>query len=112
MARIEPGNPHKFWNAGDDPLHFVAEVRPALSGSKNDPDDVQPRRRRQGEHEGRTEPVPDGRHRGRVQGHHPAAFPPAAVQDVGLALGAPLGRLLGYEPVYEPAGTPALGLGT
>jgi hypothetical protein len=25
------------------------------------------------------------------------------MQKVGLALGAPLGRLLGYTPTYEPA---------
>jgi hypothetical protein len=25
------------------------------------------------------------------------------MQRVGLALGAPLGRLLGYRPTYEPA---------
>jgi hypothetical protein len=30
-------------------------------------------------------------------------FPPAWLQRVGLALGAPLGRLLGYRPTYEPA---------
>jgi hypothetical protein len=30
-------------------------------------------------------------------------FPPALVQRLGLALGAPLGRMLGYEPVYVPA---------
>ncbi|HEX4324778.1 MAG TPA: hypothetical protein VHZ77_09150 [Gaiellaceae bacterium] len=30
-------------------------------------------------------------------------FPPALVQRIGLALGAPLGRVLGYEAVYVPA---------
>jgi hypothetical protein len=30
-------------------------------------------------------------------------FPPAIVQRIGLALGSPLGRVLGYEPVYVPA---------
>jgi hypothetical protein len=29
-------------------------------------------------------------------------FPPAWIQRVGLALGAPLGRLLGYRATYEP----------
>ena len=39
-------------------------------------------------------------------------FPPAWMQRVGLALGAPLGRLLGYEPTYEPRVDlpPALGI--
>ena len=30
--------------------------------------------------------------------------PPAWLQRAGLALGAPLGRLLGYGATYEPAG--------
>jgi hypothetical protein len=30
-------------------------------------------------------------------------FPPALVQRFGLALGAPVGRVLGYEAVYVPA---------
>jgi hypothetical protein len=35
--------------------------------------------------------------------------PPAWLQRAGLALGAPLGRLLRYEATYEPqAGTPAV----
>jgi hypothetical protein len=29
--------------------------------------------------------------------------PPAWLQKAGLALGAPLGRLLGYRETYEPA---------
>jgi hypothetical protein len=29
-------------------------------------------------------------------------FPPAFIQRIGLALGAPLGRLLGYGPTYAP----------
>ena len=30
-------------------------------------------------------------------------FPPALVQRIGLALGAPVGRVLGYDAVYVPA---------
>jgi hypothetical protein len=30
-------------------------------------------------------------------------FPPAFVQRIGLALGAPLGRLFGYRPTYDGA---------
>ena len=29
-------------------------------------------------------------------------FPPAWIQRVGLMLGAPVGRLVGYRPTYEP----------
>jgi hypothetical protein len=31
-------------------------------------------------------------------------FPPALLQRLGLALGAPLGRVLGYSSSYVPAG--------
>ena len=31
-----------------------------------------------------------------------------ALQRLGLALGSPIGRLLGYEPVDVPAGVPAV----
>src|SRR4051812_43098753 len=27
---VEPGTPHRFWNAGNDEARFVCEVRPAL----------------------------------------------------------------------------------
>jgi hypothetical protein len=30
-------------------------------------------------------------------------FPPVWMQRLGLALGAPVARLLGYGPAYEPA---------
>ena len=30
VVKVEPGTPHKFWNAGDDELHFVCVIRPAL----------------------------------------------------------------------------------
>jgi len=30
IAVVEPGTPHRFWNAGEDEVRFVCEVRPAL----------------------------------------------------------------------------------
>ena len=34
-------------------------------------------------------------------------FPPVWMQRAGLAMGAPIGRLMGFTPTYEPAaGTP------
>jgi quercetin dioxygenase-like cupin family protein len=30
VATVEAGSPHRFWNAGDEPVRFVCEVRPAL----------------------------------------------------------------------------------
>jgi quercetin dioxygenase-like cupin family protein len=110
VIRIEPGTPHKFWNAGDDELHFVAEVRPALrfeemirtmfalaaDGKTNKKGMPNPFRMA----------VIAAEYRDIIR----LPFPPAAVQDMALALGAPAGRALGYKPVYEPAAQPALGL--
>jgi quercetin dioxygenase-like cupin family protein len=30
VATVEPGAPHRFWNAGEDQTRFLCEVRPAL----------------------------------------------------------------------------------
>ena len=35
-------------------------------------------------------------------------FPPAMLQRIGLALGSPVGKLVGYGATYEPAGEAAL----
>lgn len=108
VVKIDPGTRHKFWNAGDDVLRFVAEVRPALrfeamiatmfalvtDGKTN----------RKGMPNPFRMAVIAAEYRDIIR----LPFPPAAVQDLGLALGAPLRRLMGYRPVYEPAGAPAL----
>lgn len=96
VAIVPPGMPHHFWNAGDDEARFLCQVRPALGfeslietmftlaaeGKTND--------------EGMPNPL---RLSVIAQAHFDTVrlpFPPAAVQRVGLALGAPLGKLLGY----------------
>ena len=37
-------------------------------------------------------------------------FPPAWMQRTGLAVGAPIGRLLGYEPSYDGPATEQVAL--
>ncbi len=105
---VPAGAAHRFWNAGDETAHFVCEIRPAL------------------QFESLIETMfalaADGRcnRRGMPNPLRLAVianayfdtvrlpFPPAAIQKLGLVLGAPLGRLLGYSPVYVPAdGMPA-----
>ena len=66
-----------------------------------DRDDVHPRRRRQGEPEGDAEPAPARGDRTHHFDDVRLPFPPAWLQRVGLALGAPLGRLLGYRATYD-----------
>jgi quercetin dioxygenase-like cupin family protein len=109
VAVVEPGTPHKFWNIGDDEVRFVCEVRPALQfeslletmfalaadGKTNKRGMPNPFRLA----------VIARAHFDTVRLPHP----PAWLQRAGLALGAPLGRLIGYGATYEPqAGTPAL----
>jgi mannose-6-phosphate isomerase-like protein (cupin superfamily) len=98
---VEPGTPHKFWNAGDEPVRFVCEVRPALQfeslletmfalaadGKTNKKGMPTPLRLA----------VIAKAHFDTVR----LPFPPAWMQAAGLALGAPLGRLLGYGATYE-----------
>jgi quercetin dioxygenase-like cupin family protein len=105
---VPAGTPHKFWNAGDSEAHFVCEVRPALQfeslletmfalavdGKTNKKGMPNPLRLA----------VIANAHFDTVR----LPFPPAIVQRIGLALGSPAGRLLGYTPTYEPgAGVPA-----
>jgi mannose-6-phosphate isomerase-like protein (cupin superfamily) len=108
VATVDPRTPHRFWNAGDEPVRFVCEVRPALqfeslletmfalaadgkTGRKGMPNPL------------RLAVI--------AKAHFDTVrlpFPPAWTQKAGLALGAPLGRLLGYGPTYTPEpGEPA-----
>jgi quercetin dioxygenase-like cupin family protein len=101
---IPAGTRHRFWNAGDDVAQFVCEIRPALQfeslletmfalaadGKTN----------RKGMPNPLRLAVIANAHFDTVQ----LPFPPAALQKLGLVMGAPLGRLLGYRPVYTPAG--------
>jgi hypothetical protein len=99
---VPAGTPHRFWNAGEDVAHFVCEVRPALQfeslletmfalaadGKTN----------RKGMPNPLRLAVIANAHFDTVR----LPFPPALIQRIGLALGAPLGRLAGYSPVYVP----------
>jgi quercetin dioxygenase-like cupin family protein len=100
---VAAGTPHAFWNAGDDEAHFVCEVRPALQFEQlletmfalaND---------------GRTnrKGLPNPLRLAVIANHHfddvRLPFPPAWMQRMGLVLGAPIGRLLGYGATYTPA---------
>ena len=99
---VPAGTPHRFRNVGDETAHFVCEVTPALGFEQlietmfSLAEDGKVNRK------GMPNPlrlaVIAKHHFGDVQ----LPFPPAWLQRLGLALGAPLGRLLGYRPAYEP----------
>ncbi len=105
---VPAGTPHRFWNAGDDEAHFVCEVRPALRFEQL--------------LETMFALAADGRTNRKglpnpfrlaviAQAHFDTVrlpFPPVALQRAGLAMAAPVGRLLGYRPEYVPrASSPA-----
>ena len=108
VVTVEAGTPHRFWNAGEEPVCFVCEIRPALQfeslletmfalaadGKTN----------RKGMPNPLRLAVIANAHFDTVQ----LPFPPALLQKVALALGSPVGKLFGYAPTYEPAGVPAI----
>jgi mannose-6-phosphate isomerase-like protein (cupin superfamily) len=104
---IPAGTAHTFWNAGDDVARFLCEVRPALqfeqlietmfglasAGRTN----------RKG--------MPNPLQLAVVARHHfddvRLPYPPVWMQRVGLAVAAPLGRLLGYRATFTLGAPPA-----
>ena len=98
---VPAGSSHKFWNAGETEAVFVTEVRPALQFERlletmfalaND---------------GKTNKkgMPNPLRLAVIANAHfedvRLPFPPAWMQKVGLAMGAPVGRVLGFKPEYD-----------
>ena len=104
---VAAGTPHKFWNAGDDEAHFVCEVRPALQFEAL----LETMFALAADGKTNRKGMPNPFRLAVVAKHHfdTVRLPvvPHALQKAALAVGAPLGRLLGYEPTYDPAAAPA-----
>ena len=90
---VEPRVSHKWWNAGEDELVFRCEVRPALQFERMI--------------ETMFGLAADGKtnKKGIADVHLPVV--PRWMQKAALAMGAPVGRMLGFQPHYAPAGEPA-----
>jgi mannose-6-phosphate isomerase-like protein (cupin superfamily) len=106
VAVVEPGTPHRFWNAGDEVARFVCEIRPALQfeslietmftlASEG-------RTNRRGLPSPLQLAVIADAHFDTVQ----LPFPPAPLQRAALAVGAPAGRMLGYHARRYDRGRP------
>jgi mannose-6-phosphate isomerase-like protein (cupin superfamily) len=99
---VPAGTAHKFWNAGDDVAHFVCEVRPALQFESLLETmfalAADGRTNRKGMPNPLQLAVIANAHFDTVR----LPFPPALLQRIALALGSPLGRAVGYGPVYAP----------
>ena len=105
---VEPGTPHKFWNAGDDELHFVTVVKPALQFERL----LETMFGLAADAKTNRKGMPNPLRLAVIANHHfdTVRLPvvPHALQKAALALGAPLGRALGYAPTYDPSGELAL----
>jgi mannose-6-phosphate isomerase-like protein (cupin superfamily) len=98
---VPPGTPHQFRNVGNEGARFVCEIRPALRfESLIETMFTLAAEGKTGKH-GLPNPfrlsVIASAHFDTVR----LPFPPAPLQRAALALGAPLGRALGYRATVE-----------
>jgi Cupin domain len=97
---VTVGTAHKFWNDGDDEARFVCEVRPALQFEQL----IETMFALAADGKTNNKGMPNPLRLAVVAKHHfgdvRLPFPPVWMQRTGLTLGAPVGRLLGYEATY------------
>jgi mannose-6-phosphate isomerase-like protein (cupin superfamily) len=98
---VPRGTPHQFWNEGGEEAHFVCEIRPALQFEQL----IETMFSLAADGKTNRKGMPNPLRLAVVAAAHfdtvRLPFPPAWLQRVGLALGSPVGRLLGYRPTYE-----------
>jgi hypothetical protein len=96
-ATVEQGMPHRFWNAGEGEARFLCEVRPALDFESL----IETMFTLAAEGKTNRKGMPNPLRLAVIAKAHfdtvRLPFPPAWLQRAALALGAPLGRLLGYR---------------
>ena len=103
VLTVESGTAHKFWNASDDELHFVCVVRPALRFEQL----LETMFALAADGKTNRKGMPNPLRLAVIANHHfdevrlPAI--PHWLQKAGLAMGAPVGRLLGFTPTYDGA---------
>ena len=97
---VEPGQAHKWWNPGESELVFRCEIRPALQFEQL----IETMFSLAADGKTNRKGMPNPLRLAVIANAHfdtvRLPFPPAVMQRIGLALGAPVGRLFGYEPVY------------
>jgi quercetin dioxygenase-like cupin family protein len=95
--------PHRFWNAGDETAQFVCEIRPALQFESL----LETMFALAADGKTNRKGLPNLLRLAVIANAHfdtvRLPFPPAALQKLGLVLGSPVGRILGYGAVYTPA---------
>jgi quercetin dioxygenase-like cupin family protein len=98
---VEAGTAHKFWNPTDDTIRFMCEVRPALQFEAL----IETMFSLAADGKTNRKGMPNPLRLAVIANHHfdDVRLPgiPQWMQKMGLAMGAPVGRLLGYQPTYE-----------
>ena len=97
VAVVPPGTAHRFWNAGERDARFLCEVRPALTFESL----IETMFTLAAEGKTNRRGLPNPFRLAVIADAHfdtvRLPFPPAPVQRAALAVGAPLGRMLGYR---------------
>jgi mannose-6-phosphate isomerase-like protein (cupin superfamily) len=101
LALIDPGVPHKFWNAGDDTLRFRAEVRPSLEFESL----IETMFGLAADGKTNRKGMPGPLRLAVIANHHfdVVRLPviPHALQKLALVPGVLLGKAVGYRPTYQ-----------
>jgi quercetin dioxygenase-like cupin family protein len=109
VATVAPGTPHRFWNAGEGEARFLCEVRPALQFESL----IETMFALAAEGKTNRRGLPNPLRLAVIAKAHfdtvRLPFPPAALQRAALAIGAPLGRALGYRETATLPQRPAFG---
>jgi mannose-6-phosphate isomerase-like protein (cupin superfamily) len=97
VTTVDPATPHRFWNAGPGEARFLCEVRPALEFESL----IETMFSLAAEGKTNRKGMPNPLRLAVIARSHfdtvRLPFPPAWLQRAALAVGAPLGRLLGYR---------------
>ena len=99
---VPAGTPHRFRNIGTETAHFACTVTPARGFEEL----IETMFSLAADGKVNRKGMPGPLRLAVIARHHfgdvRLPFPPAWLQWIGLTLGSPLGRLLGYRAVYAP----------
>jgi hypothetical protein len=102
VATVQPGIPHRFWNAGDAEARFLCEIRPALGFESL----IETMFTLATESKTNRRGMPNALRLAVIARSHfdtvRLPFPPAWMQHAAFAVGARLGRLFGYRGTAAP----------
>ena len=102
VAVVEPGTPHKFWNAGDDEVRFICTVTPALQFERL----IATMFSLAADGKSNKKGMPNPIRLAVIANSHfdDVRLPliPQSLQKLALALGSPVGKLLGFAATYDP----------